>query len=187
MKNGNDLFYVQKAKSGDIRAFAGIVEKYQAMVMTIVLKIVENREDAEDITQEVFIKVFKSLENFKEESEFSTWLYRIAYNTTISELRKKKMYFTSIIDDHLSLADEPVNNDWEEHNKEEQLLYLDQALKKLAPDEIFLVTLYYLDNQPVGAISEITAISVSNVKVKLHRIRKKLAIEMNKFRQDENR
>jgi RNA polymerase sigma-70 factor (ECF subfamily) len=186
MKNVNDLFYIQRIKSGDIRAFAGLVEKYQQMVLTIIIKIVENREDAEDIAQEVFIKVFKSINQFKEESGFATWLYRIAYNTTLSELRKRKWTFTSI-DDQLSTIEELENDAWEEQDKEEKLRCLDKALKQLAPDETFLITLYYLDKQSIEDISEIAGISSSNVKVKLHRIRKKIALIMNKFMQDENR
>ncbi|MDR0798573.1 MAG: sigma-70 family RNA polymerase sigma factor [Dysgonamonadaceae bacterium] len=186
MKNVSDHFYIQRVKAGDVQAFSGIVQKYQSMVLTVVMKIVENREDAEDITQEVFIKVFKSLEQFKEESEFSTWLYRIAYNTTLSELRKRKICFTTI-EDHLPLAEEAINEDVEACETEEKLRYLDQALHTLPPDEIFLITLYYREKQSVDDISKISALSVSNVKVKLHRIRKKLALEMNKLMQDEKR
>jgi RNA polymerase sigma-70 factor (ECF subfamily) len=186
MKNVNDLFYIQRIKAGDIQAFSGIVHKYQRMVLTIVMKITENREDAEDITQEVFIKVFKSLEQFKEESEFSTWLYRIAYNTTLSELRKRKLFFTSI-DDNLFVVNETVNEEIENQATEEKLQYLEQALKRLAPDEIFLITLYYLDKQTIENISKISNMSTANVKVKLHRIRKKLALEINKLMQDENK
>jgi RNA polymerase sigma-70 factor (ECF subfamily) len=184
MKNGKDLLCLQRIKAGDIRAFAAIVSDYQQMVFTIVLKIVENREDAEDITQEIFVKVFKSLEKFKEESEFSTWLYRIAYNTTLSELRKKKLFFTSI-DDNLMTINETYTDEKEEEELEIKLQYLDIALKKLPPDEIFLVTLYYMDEQSIEDISIISNLSASNVKVKLHRIRKKLAVELNKIMQDE--
>jgi RNA polymerase sigma-70 factor (ECF subfamily) len=181
MKSGNDLLHIQRIKAGDIQAFSAIVSNYQQMVFTIVLKIVENREDAEDITQEIFIKVFKSLEHFKEESEFSTWLYRIAYNTTLSELRKKKLFFTSINDD---LAEE-IQAEETAEEIEMKLQYLDQTLKKLSPNEIFLVTLYYMDEQSIENISKISNLSVSNVKVKLHRIRKKLAFELGKIMQDE--
>jgi RNA polymerase sigma-70 factor (ECF subfamily) len=186
MKNVSDFFYIQRIKAGDIQAFAGIVHKYQRMVLTIVMKMVENKQDAEDITQEVFLKVFKLLEQFREESEFSTWLYRIAYNTTLSELRKRKGIFTSI-DENLSIVNETIDEEIENHTAEEKLQYLDKALKQLAPDETFLITLYYLDNQTVDDISKISNLSVSNVKVKLHRIRKKLALEINKLMQDENR
>ncbi|GHT07780.1 DNA-directed RNA polymerase sigma-70 factor [Bacteroidia bacterium] len=184
MTNMKDLLHIQAVKTGDTRAFAAIVSDYQQMVFTIVMKIVENREDAEDITQEIFIKVFKSLGQFKEESEFSTWLYRIAYNTTLSELRKKKLFFTSI-DDNLSTINEIDTDEKEEEEIEIKLQYLDIALKKLPPDEIFLVTLYYMDEQSIENISIISNLSASNVKVKLHRIRKKLALELNKIIQDE--
>jgi RNA polymerase sigma-70 factor (ECF subfamily) len=184
MKNLNDLFCIQRVRAGDIRAFSTIVANYQKMVFTIIYKIVENREDAEDITQEVFVKVFKSLDQFKEESEFSTWLYRIAYNTTLSELRKRKLSFISI-NDNLDAGNELFNDEDELDLKEIKLQYLEVALKKLSPDEIFLVTLYYFKEQTMDAISKISNLSVANVKVKLHRIRKKLALELNQLLENE--
>jgi RNA polymerase sigma-70 factor (ECF subfamily) len=186
MQNVNDHFYIQRIKAGDFRAFTGIVHKYQSKILTVVMKIVENREDAEDITQEVFIKAFKSLEQFKGDSEFSTWLYRIAYNTTMSELRKKKFSFVPI-DDNYSIENEIVNENIEDFNTEKRLACLDAALKRLSPDETFLITLYYLDKQSIEVVSQISNLSVSNVKVKLHRIRKKLALEINKLIEDDNR
>ena len=185
MKNRNDLFFIKRAKAGDIRAFSEIVSNYQIMVFTIVLKIVENREDAEDITQEIFVKVYKSLDKFKEESEFSTWIYRIAYNTTISELRKRKISYVSI-NDNLDSVNEVINDERELDAKEIKLQYLDEVLKKLPPDEIFLITLYYYKEQSVEAISEICNLSAANVKIKLYRIRKKIALELNRLLQDEN-
>jgi RNA polymerase sigma-70 factor (ECF subfamily) len=184
METPNDLFYVRRARAGDVRAFSAIVSNYQKMVFTIVLKIVGNREDAEDITQEVFVKVFKSLDQFKEEAEFSTWLYRIAYNTTLSELRKRKLSFLSI-NENLDTDNEPITDEEELDVTEIKLQYLEVALKKLPPDEIFLVTLYYFKEQSIDAISKISDLSVANVKVKLHRIRKKLALEINQLLENE--
>ena len=186
MKSPNDLFYIQRAKAGDVRAFSTIVENYQKMVFTIILKIVDNREDAEDIMQEVFVKVFKSLEKFKEASEFSTWLYRIAYNTTISELRKRKLSCVPI-NDNSDTVNEEFTVEEEPDAREIKLQYLDEALKKLPPDEVFLVTLYYFKEQSIEAISEISDLSVANVKVKLYRIRKKLALEINCLLENENK
>ncbi|GHT23831.1 DNA-directed RNA polymerase sigma-70 factor [Bacteroidia bacterium] len=185
MKNGSDLFYIARVKAGDVRAFSAIVGGYQQMVFSIVLKIVANREDAEDITQEVFIKVFKSLAQFKEEAEFSTWLYRIAYNTTLSELRKKRLRF-SPIEDSIMAENEP-DTDASTEDVEVSLQHLDEALKRLPPDDVFLVTLHYMDGQSIENISKITGLSVPNVKVKLHRIRKKLALELNKMKEDERK
>jgi RNA polymerase sigma-70 factor (ECF subfamily) len=183
MGKSTDFACVQRVMAGDLQAFTAIVSNYGALIRTVVGKIVENREDAEDITQEVFIKVFKSLEQFRAESEFSTWLYRIAYNTALSELRKKKLHFIPI-DDHLS-SDPDVQTPESDDDTEIQLQHLEKALKQLPPDEIFLVTLYYIDNQSVENISKITALSASNVKTKLYRIRKKLAAEIHKIRKDE--
>jgi RNA polymerase sigma-70 factor (ECF subfamily) len=184
MENVNDFFYVRRIKAGDSGAFKYIVYKYQKTVLTIVMKIVENKEDAEDITQEIFIKVFKSLEYFREKSAFSTWLYRIAYNTTLSELRKRKLPVISM-EDNLPVEDETITEEF--YQLEEKLYYLEKALKRLAPEESFLITLYYLDEQTIENISQVTNLSISNVKIKLHRIRKKLALEINKLLKDENR
>jgi RNA polymerase sigma-70 factor (ECF subfamily) len=183
MENVSDIVYVQRVKDGDIQAFTMIVSRYGQMVFTIVRKSVDNREDAEDITQEVFIKVFKSLKQFREESNFSTWLYRIAYNTTISELRKKKLLYVRA-EDNL-LVDNDLFSDDNNEEVEIKLQYLEKALKMLPSDEIFLITLHYMNEQSIDEISKISNLSVSNIKVKLHRIRKKLAIEINKLMQDE--
>jgi RNA polymerase sigma-70 factor (ECF subfamily) len=183
MEKVNDILCIQRVKAGDIQAFAMIVSKYGEMVFTVVRKIVEKQEDAEDITQEVFIKVFKSLEKFREEATFSTWLYKIAYNTTISELRKKKLFYFPTKDN--LLVDNDFAADDEEEEIEIKLQHLENALKKLPPDEIFLITLHYMDEQSIENISIICNMSVSNVKVKLHRIRKKLAVEISKLMYDE--
>jgi RNA polymerase sigma-70 factor (ECF subfamily) len=187
MKNTDDFFYIQRIKAGNVRAFTVIVDRYQKMILTIVMRIIDKKEDAEDIMQEIFIKVYKSINQFREESEFSTWLYRIAYNTTLSELRKRKLPTVSIDDNPMICELEPVPEDIENHAIEEKLQYLDRALKQLAPDEIFLISLYYMDNRSIEDISKISAISVSNVKVKLHRIRKKITVEINKLMQNGNK
>jgi len=183
MKNVNDHFYIRQVKAGNTRAFAGIVSGYSPMILTLITRMTGSREDAEDIAQEVFIKVYKSLDQFKEESEFATWLYRIAYNTTISELRKRKVHHIPI-EDNLN-ADEESDEDDELLELKHQ--YLDKALKQLPADEVFMINLYYIDDKPVRSISEITGMTESNVKTKLFRARKKLAVEINRLmkQQDE--
>ena len=181
MVNSNNQNYIQRVKAGDFKAFSHIVSDYQQMVFTIVFRIVNNREDAEDISQEIFIKVFKSLDSFKEESEFSTWLYRIAYNTTLSEIRKRKIVFASFDDGLSTLKDEEINENMEDLAVEERIFYLEQALKTLPVEDALLITMFYLDNQSIEEISRISNLSQANVKVKLHRIRKKLATEINKL------
>jgi RNA polymerase sigma-70 factor (ECF subfamily) len=183
MENVSDLLYVQRVKAGDISAFTEIVSRYGEMVFTVVRKIVGNREDAEDITQEVFIKAFKSLERFREESEFSTWLYRIAYNTAISELRKRKLFY--VREEDSPLFDNNLYEDENEEDVEIKLQHLEKALTKLSADEIFLISLHYMDEQSIENMSRISNLSVSNIKVKLHRIRRKLSVEINNLMQNE--
>ncbi|GHV58234.1 DNA-directed RNA polymerase sigma-70 factor [Bacteroidia bacterium] len=185
MGNVDDHFYIQQIKAGNRQAFTGIVSKYQSKLFTIILKIIDNREDAEDILQEVFIKVFKSLEQFKGEAEFSTWLYRVAYNTTLSELRKRKLVFIPITD-KVSTENEPIHESADELDTEQRLACLDAALKRLSPEDAFLITLYYLEEKSIDEISQISNLSLSNVKVRLYRIRKKLAVEINRLIEDEN-
>jgi len=172
---------IKRVKAGDFSAFSRIVSDYRQMVFTIIFRIVNNREDAEDITQEVFIKVFKSMDSFKEEAEFSTWLYRIAYNTTLSEIRKRRIVFASLDDDFSALRDDAIDENIENLATEEKILCLEQALKTLPAEDALLITMFYSDNQSIEEISRISNLSQANVKVKLHRIRKKLAMEINKL------
>ena len=93
MKYQNDNYYIDRVLSGDVSAYALLVSKHKNLVFSIVLKILNNREDAEEIAQDVFLKAYQSLKKFEQKSKFSTWLYRIAYNSAISRTRKKKFEF----------------------------------------------------------------------------------------------
>jgi RNA polymerase sigma factor (sigma-70 family) len=158
------------------------VEKHKEMVFSIALKILHNREDAEEIAQDVFVKVYQSLSNFKNEAKFSTWLYRIVYNTAISKVRKKKI--------ELSPLDESTINNYSDETSENQFLLSDdpdrvellqKALQSLPEDENVIVSLFYQNDSSIEDISAVTGLTVANVKVKLHRIRKKLYTEMQRL------
>ena len=177
----NDHYYIERVRAGDINAFSYIMSHYQRMVLTIVIRIVNNKEDAEDITQEIFVKVFKSLDSFKGQSEFSTWLYRIAYNTTLSEIRRKQISFTSFEDNPALLKDEEIGEEIDDLDTEEKIRYLEEALNCLHPEEKLIISLFYLNDQGIEEISKITNLSKANVKVRLHRIRKKLNSEINQL------
>lgn len=181
MTSFDDIYYVRLINDGDTNAFVHIVRRYQRMVFTIVSKIVINTEDAEDITQEIFIKIYQSLSKFRGDSEFSTWLYRIAYNTAITEVRKTKREFLSFEDMAEKIPDHDISDHMEDSSTEERLQYLDLVLKQLNPEDAFLITLFYLNNHSVQDISQISNLSPSNVKVKLHRIRKFMNSEINKL------
>lgn len=181
MTSQNDLQCIRRIKAGDVRAFSEIVSRYQSKIFNIVYRIVENREDAEDLTQEIFVRIYKSIGKFREESELSTWIYRIAYNTTLSEFRKKRLVFTSI-DDVQPLSEDSTDVVFEDREGEKQIELLEQALSKLSPEEVFLITLFYMEEKAISEIADVSDLTVSNVKVKLHRIRRKLAAGMEELR-----
>ncbi|MDR2955899.1 MAG: sigma-70 family RNA polymerase sigma factor [Prevotella sp.] len=181
MADFDDLYYIRLIKDGHTDAFAHIVRRYQRMVFTIVGKIVASNVETEDIVQEIFIKVFQSLDKFREDSGFATWLYRISYNTTISELRKRKYEFSAIEDNWANIPDDNISDEIDEISLEDKLNYLNMVLKMMPADDALLITMFYMNNHTIQDISVITGHSVSNVKVKLHRIRKFMNFEINKL------
>ena len=175
MKFQSDNFYIDKVLNNDVNAYASLVDMHKDMVFTIALKIVRNREDAEEIAQDVFVKAYQSLATFKKESKFSTWLYRIVYNTAISKTRKKNIETTNINYNIVeNYSEDDINDNLNRLDNNEQKTIINTVLKKLNPEDHLLVTLYYFEEKSIDEISEIVNISQSNVKVKLFRIRKKL-------------
>ena len=182
MMQQNDLYYIDKVLNGDQAAYAVLIERYKNMVFTIVNKILYNREDSEEIAQDVFIKAYQSLKSFKREAKFSTWLYRIAFNTAISKKRKKSLEM-SAIDDHIieNYTFDEIIDDLHELDTNDQKKYFEAAFSKIPEEDRLLITMFYLEEQSIEDISDITGLSVSNVKVKLHRIRKRLYKKINEM------
>lgn len=176
----DDLYYIRLVRKGDVDSFVHIVRKYNRMIFTVINRVIQRREEAEDITQEVFLKVFQRLDKFREEAEFSTWLYRIAYNTAIYEFRKKKNEL-AFDDNYANVSDSYLDDTLDNVTKEEQLKCLEELLVRMPKDDALLITLFYLNKCTINEIGDITGLSTSNVKVKLHRIRKYMNLEMNKM------
>lgn len=179
MKFQEDNHYIERVINGDIPAYASLVEKHKNLVFSIAMKILNSREDAEEVAQDTFLKAFNSLKSFEKKSKFSTWLYRIAYNGAISRKRKKKMDAVEI-DDHVMFnysADE-ISANVHQMDESEQMKMIDKALLKLPETDNLLVTLFYKSEHSIEDISQITGLTQTNVKVKLHRIRKKLYEEI---------
>ena len=179
MKYQDDNHYIDRVLNGDIPAYAMLVTKHKNLVFSIALKILNNREDAEEIAQDCFVKVFQSLKTFERKSKFSTWLYRIVYNAAISKTRKKKLELIPM-DNYVinNYAEDDVANGIGEIEPEEQKAMLERAMEHLTDDENLLITLFYKGENSIEEISNITGLSMSNVKVRLHRIRKKLHDEL---------
>ncbi len=175
MERLSDMEYVERVQAGDAECFAPLLERYSQPVFSLLIRIVGNREDAEELTQDVFLKVFRSLSSFRGNSSFATWLYRIAYNTAVSATRRTKREWMSFDDSGMErVAEETSDNEADETLNEDRLQRLEHALDRLRPDDRALILLFYKQEKTMEEIAEITGLTLSNVKVKIHRIRKKL-------------
>ncbi len=186
MNKADDSYYIEAVRKGNVQAFSVLVEKYQNMVYSLALKLLKRPEDAEELAQDTFIKAYQKIDSYEGKSKFSTWLYSITYNACISELRKRRIEFASIDDRQISDQDEMKMHDYyRETRKEDQEKYLNLALAKLPEDDQVLVTLYYYENQSMDEISTITGLTVSNIKVKIHRARKRMYGFLHEMLQEE--
>lgn len=176
----NEVNIISQVVNGNTGAYRLLVDQYKDLVFSLVLKILRNREEAEEVTQDTFLKAYHALPTFKNESRFSTWLFRIGYNTAISRTRKK-VIVTSVIDDYVidNLSIDTVQENLDQIDQDEKMRILKTAIDKLSEDEQLLINLFYFNKQNIEEICVITGLSESNVKVKLHRIRKKMYTNMN--------
>lgn len=174
MKQPDD-YYITKVLEGDTASFSYLVDRYQDMVYGLAFKMLRNEEDAEEMAQDSFVKAYRSLSSYRMQSKFSTWLYRITYNGCISLLRKRKLEIRSMDEQQLTNRDEVrINEQLAEMDKALVEKLLQEAMEKLPELEQVLITLYYYEDQKVEEISNITGLTESNVKVKIHRARKKM-------------
>ncbi len=188
MEKISDSDYIEKIRKGETKCFSFLLERYSVPVFSLIVKIVGSREDAEELTQDVFVKAFRSLSSFRGESKFSTWIYRIAYNMAISATRKKKKEFTAIDETMmLNVPDESEEILSEKITSEEQISYLERALEQLPPKDKGLILLYYKESKSMEEVAAITGLTVTNVKTRIFRVRKKLQllIKMMEEKKDE--
>lgn len=167
-----DNYYIDRAVEGDEEAFAYLVYKYKDLAMSIAQRIIKNKEDAEEIAQDSFYKAYKSLNSFKKTSKFSTWLYKIVYNTAISKYNLKSIELTEL--NEAIAVDETiiqVASTLASLKQQEQRKYIDIALNKLDEIDALILTLFYLNENTIEEICNITSFSNSNVKVRLYRAR----------------
>ena len=167
---------IKEILNGKTEQYEYFLDRYGQQVFVLVDRIVSCQEDAEELTQDVFLKAFQQLSSFKAESSFSTWIYRIATNVAISAVRKKRNDVLRLDDSvFANLSDNQVDEALED-DSEEQMERLQQAMNQLEADERALITLYYLEEKPLAEVAFILGMTEGNAKVKLHRIRKKLYV-----------
>lgn len=172
----NDQHYINLIINGDTTAFNVLVDRYKDLVFTLTLRMLKNREEAEEVSQDTFIKAYKSLNRFKGDSKFSTWIYKIAYNTSLDRLKMNKKFLNNVVineftEHQLKTIDNALDN---LENKEREQAIQD-CIALLPSDDGFLLTLYYFEEQSLEEISKAMGLTPNNIKVKLFRSRKKLA------------
>ncbi len=179
MRKTDDKYVINQVLRGDVSAYSILVERYQYLVFTLAFQLLKNRENAEEVAQDAFFKAYKGLRKFEGRSSFSTWIYRITYREAISRLRKNKERQVDLNDTsgnyQLLDVDEQALKGFENQDRRR---FLKEALAHLKSEEAAVLTLFYFDELSVDEISEVTQLSVSNVKVKLHRGRHHLLHEL---------
>ncbi|WP_248723545.1 RNA polymerase sigma factor [Seonamhaeicola sp. ML3] len=172
----NDQHYINLTLNGDTQAFAILVDRYKDMVYTLTVRMLKNREEAEEVAQDTFIKMYKSLNRFKGDSKFSTWVYKIAYNTSLDRIKKNKKFLNNVaINEYTESQVKTVHNALTNLENEEKAEAIKRCIALLPADDSFLLTLYYYDEQSLEEIAVAMNLTPNNVKVKLFRSRKKLA------------
>ena len=182
---------IRKAKQGDMHAFEELILKHEKIVYNVALRMMNHGEDAKDISQEVFLKAYRSLSNFDERSAFSTWLYRITYNTCIDDMRKRKGKQSYSLEEELEneegsmqrqIADEGDTPE-ESLLREEQKSEILQALDNLSAEHKAAIILRDVKGLSYEEIAEILELSLGTVKSRISRGRNQLKKEILKMRE----
>jgi RNA polymerase sigma factor (sigma-70 family) len=177
-----DTEVIARVLRGEQGLFAVLVERYRNYVFTLALRFTGNREDAEEIAQDIFVKAYRSLADFRGASKFSTWLYTIVNNSCISFLRKKKLMITSIDHAHTQVQLEDRESVFKANTIEQKSRHamLNKAIGLLGPDDHQVISLFYKGEQSLEEIGRIMGLEPNTVKVKLHRARQRLKEKMEK-------
>lgn len=177
-----DQQLVVEVLQGNQTAFRQLVERYKDYVFTVCFRVLQQREEAEEASQDVFIKVYRTLGSFEQKSKFSTWLYTVAYRTALDKVRTRKKGNISIDqeDNYLQIPDKENRGAEQLINTELLKTQLLVAIRKLKPQDAAVVTLFYLKEKSIKEIVEITGLTTTNVKTKLHRTRESLKKHLQK-------
>ncbi len=172
---------IDRILSGEEAQYAHLVDKYKSYAFTIAMKVVQNKAEAEEIAQDGFIKAFQYLKKFNREAKFSTWLYRIVFNTAISYKRKSRQQFESIENKMVEYRDQSDSG----LEKEDKKKFISQAIEKLSDADRIAVQLYYLKEFTLEETAEMMGQNINTLKVRIHRARQRLANELKKILKQE--
>ncbi|MGI6706360.1 MAG: RNA polymerase sigma factor [Clostridia bacterium] len=185
MMQQDDLL-VHKALKGDIEAFEELISAYEHRIYNIAYRMMGNPEDAMDVVQEALLKIYRSLKKFKNQSSFSTWIYRIVMNTCLDELRKKKRGFLLFMNDAEGYGEDIVDSSGdslpeESYERKERLKSLQKAIQELIPDYKSVIILRDIQGFSYEEIAEILHCPLGTVKSRINRARTELRKKLSEF------
>lgn len=182
----DDSFYIEKTLGGDLNAFGQLIQKHEKYAYTLAFRILKNQEDAEEVAQDAFMKVYYSLNSFEGKSKFTTWLYKIIYHEALGRLRKSKKTLINL-DEIIDTKETPTEfmSGIEQLHIEERKSLIKKALDTIKPSESAVLTLFYLEQQSIKEIEQITDLTESHIKILLHRGRKSLLSSLQKITNQE--
>ncbi|REE24342.1 RNA polymerase sigma factor [Winogradskyella pacifica] len=187
MTTNDDQQLIEAISQGDTKAYAQLVDHYKDMVFSLALSMLKHREEAEEVAQDTFIKVFRSLNRFKGDSKFSTWIYRVTYNTCLDRIKKNKKHYNDVeIDTFTFNKISTIDNALDLMIKEEKSVLIKKCIDKLPEETSTLLMLFYFEDLSLDEIAMIVNIETNTVKVKLFRARKKLAVILEQYLHPEN-
>ncbi len=168
----NDI--INQVLKGNTDAFSQLIKRYQAMVFTLSLRLMKQREEAEELAQDVFVQAFRKLYQFKQEAKFSSWLYSITYRLGLNKIKKNQRNLDT---DDLDLHHHDMStseNVEKVLSLNERNIHIKECIGQLGEEEAYLVTLFYYEELSIKEIASITQLTETNIKTKLFRARKKL-------------
>ena len=174
MTKESEYSLIDKILAGDEAAYAELVNKHKSYAYTIAQRILQHRAEAEEAAQDAFIKAYHNLAGFNRDSKFSTWLYRIVFNTAITYKRRRKHHFDDI-ENAVVEYNQGHEGSLERQDKQK---FINMALQKLNEADRTALTLFYLEEFSLEEIAAITGMQANTAKVRIHRARLRLADEL---------
>jgi RNA polymerase sigma factor (sigma-70 family) len=172
--DNSDLIIIKKVLAGNRNAYALLVDRYKDMAVGLAYNILLNREDAEEIAQDAFVKAYGSLYTYRATAKFSTWLYRIVVNCALNKKKLKKYAVVNLDTTTQNILEEEAGDGLQSMMQQASKEHIQAALQTISDNERICISLYYLSELSVEEIHAVTGIMASNIKVLLYRGRKSL-------------
>jgi RNA polymerase sigma-70 factor (ECF subfamily) len=174
MKDISDSEIIESVKNGNHSDYSLLIDRYKNRAFSMLKKMLRNEMDAEEVLQDSFLKAYSGLKNFREEAKFSTWFYRIVYNTALTRISAKRRQTENEMSSIDDLPELKSNDDYESSEKKDVSKFISDTIEQLPPKYASVINLYYIDGMSCEEVSDVMNISVPNVKVILHRSRNAL-------------